>query len=297
VSSPRTACRARSPRRRTQTPSLRADVYPAEVTQRLPPRPSTTFEGRPIPVATVATRNPGGTETRASASPVPADRKARRRTAALRTARSRRAVGTAVASRIVEVRGPTLTLRYAGPQDAPALFELARDPEVTRFFAWSYERPEQAAEWIAGLPARREAGSLLDFLVVHRERGPIGVTGLSELARRDRRATIGTWFGRDHWGTGANRESKALIAALAFRRLGLERLTAYTSTGNPRSQAALERSGFVREGTLRAFHRHPSSVHDVVVFGLLRTDWEASPLHAVPVEVAGHPPPAFVLPG
>ena len=168
---------------------------------------------------------------------------------------------------------------------------------MTRFFAWRYTRVADAEAWVAGLPARREAGGLLDFLVVHRERGPVGVTGLSELARRDRRATVGTWLGRDHWGAGINRESKALIAALAFRRLGLERLTAYTSTENPRSQAALAAVGFAREGVLRAFHRHPSGVHDVVVFGLLRADWEASPLHGVAVEIAGDPPPAWLIRG
>ena len=188
-----------------------------------------------------------------------------------------------------------LTLRYAGPDDAPGMFEMAADPEVTRFFAWSYDRPADAGEWIAGLPARRDAGVLLDFLVEHRDRGLVGVTGLSELSRRDRRATVGTWFGRAHWGTGVNRESKALLAALAFGPLGLERLTAYTSTGNPRSQAALERAGFAREGVLRAFHRHPSGVHDVVVFGLLRSDWEGSSLREIPAEIAGEPPPAFVV--
>jgi [ribosomal protein S5]-alanine N-acetyltransferase len=195
----------------------------------------------------------------------------------------------------VEVRGPGLTLRYATGADAEAMFALARDPEVTRFFSWHYERLDQAREWIAGLAAKREAGELLDFVVVRDDR-VIGVTGLSHLAARDRRATIGTWFGREHWGTGANGESKALIAALAFQRLGLERLTAHTSTENPRSQAALERLGFVREGVLRGYHRHPSGVHDVAVFGLLRGDWEASPLREVPVELAGDPPPAFVVP-
>jgi ribosomal-protein-alanine N-acetyltransferase len=195
----------------------------------------------------------------------------------------------------VEVRGPSLTLRYATAADAAAMFELARDPEVTRFFAWEYERIEQAQEWIAALPRKRAAGDLLDFLVVHRERGPIGVTGLSELSRRDRRATVGTWFGREHWGTGANAESKALVAALAFQRLGLERLTAYTNVGNPRSQTALERSGFSREGVLRAFHRHTSGVHDVVVFGLLRADWEASALREVRVDIEGDPPATFVV--
>jgi ribosomal-protein-alanine N-acetyltransferase len=195
----------------------------------------------------------------------------------------------------VEVRGPTLTLRYAVAADAPAMFALARDPEVTRFFAWSYQRPEQAEDWISGLPAKREAGELLDFLAVHRERGPVGVTGLSELSRRDRRATIGTWFGREHWGSGVNAESKALIAALAFERLGLERLTAYTSRDNPRSQVALERLGFAREGVLRAFHRHPEAVHDVMVFGLLRGEWESGPLREFEVELAGDPPAAWVV--
>ena len=66
--------------------------------------------------------------------------------------------------------------------------------------------------YIDGLAAKRERGELLDFLVVHHEDGPVSITGLSELSRRDRRATVGSWFGRRWWGSGANLESKALIA-------------------------------------------------------------------------------------
>ena len=125
------------------------------------------------------------------------------------------------------VIGPTLFLRYATPADAPRLFELGSDAEVTSVFSWGpYTDVAQAQAYIASLPEKREAGTLLDFLVVSREDGPIGVTGLTELAARDRRATIGTWIGRQWWGSGANRESKALMTALAFRTLGLERLTA-----------------------------------------------------------------------
>ncbi len=91
------------------------------------------------------------------------------------------------------------------------------------------------------------------------------MTGLSELSRRDRRAVVGTWLGRAHWGSGANAESKALIAHLAFERLGLERLGAYADLDNPRSQAALARLGFMREGVLRRWHRHGERVHDVIV--------------------------------
>jgi len=194
------------------------------------------------------------------------------------------------------VAGPTLTLRYAELDDAPALFALARDPAVTRFFSWGpYTSVEQPEAYIAGLPVKRARGELLDFLVVHAEHGPVGVTGLSELSRRDRRATVGSWLGHRFWGSGLNLESKALIAALAFRRLGLDRLTAWANVRNGRSQVALERVGFRREGVLRGWHRHGEQVHDVAVFGLLRAGWERSRLVDVPVDVRGTPPPAFVV--
>ena len=194
------------------------------------------------------------------------------------------------------VTGPRLALRYATPEDAPRLFELAADPAVTRFFSWGpYTTVAEPEAYIAALPARREAGDLLDFLVVHPDAGPIGVTGLSEVARRDRRATVGSWLGHSWWGSGANFEAKAMICALAFERLGFERLTAWANTRNGRSQRALERIGFRREGVLSAWHRHGDRVHDVVIFGLLRAAWERSPLHEVPVSIDGTPPPGFLV--
>jgi ribosomal-protein-alanine N-acetyltransferase len=194
------------------------------------------------------------------------------------------------------VSGPALSLRYATPADAPRLMELASDPAVTRFFSWGpYTDISQPEAYIASLAGKRERGELLDFLIDHREDGPIGVTGLSELSVRNRHATVGSWFGHRWWGSGANLESKALIAALAFERLGMDRLTAWANTRNGRSQVALERVGFKREGVLRDFHRHGDVLHDVVVFGMTRKGWMHSPLHGVQVAVEGTSPPAFTV--
>lgn len=194
----------------------------------------------------------------------------------------------------LRARGPTLALRYAAPGDAPALFEHARDPEVTRFFSWGpYARVEEAEAYIARLPAEREAGRQLDFVIEHREAGAIGVIGLGEWSVRDRRAVVGTWLGRAWWGRGANLEAKALLTALAFGPLGLERVGAYAAPGNPRSARALEKLGFVAEGTLRTFHRHGDTVHDVRVFSLLRAEWERSVLAGVSAALEGSPPAAF----
>src|SRR5206468_581011 len=77
--------------------------------------------------------------------------------------------------------------------------------------------------------------------------------------------------------------------------LGFERLGAYTNTLHRRSQAALQAIGFRREGVLRQWHRHGDHVHDVVVWSILRGEFERSALALVPVEVEGAPPAAFVL--
>lgn len=196
----------------------------------------------------------------------------------------------------MEITGPTLTLRLANADDAPALFELASDPQVTRFFSWGpYTSIEQPLAYIDRLAAQRERGEQLDVLVVHHEAGPIGVTGLVEFSHRDRRAIVGSWLGRAWWGSGANTEAKALIARLAFEHLGLDRVGAYADVDNARSQAALAKVGFVREGILRSWHRHGDSVHDVWMYGLLRDDFARSPLAAIPGELRGDLPPAFVV--
>jgi ribosomal-protein-alanine N-acetyltransferase len=190
----------------------------------------------------------------------------------------------------MELRGPQLTLRLPAPEDGPALLALASDPEVTQWFSWGpYTSVEEPLAWVAAQEAKREAGTQLDFVIHDREHGPIGVTGLAELSVRDRRAMVGTWLGRSHWGTGANAESKALIAHLAFAICGLERVGAYSNPENARSAAALERVGFTREGTLRSWHRHGDRQLDVHVYGLLAGEWADGPLHDVPIAAIGLP--------
>jgi ribosomal-protein-alanine N-acetyltransferase len=146
--------------------------------------------------------------------------------------------------------------------------------------------------YIARLEVERDRGERLDFVIDSHADGPVGVTGLSELSRRDRRAMVGTWLGRDHWGGGANAESKALVLHLAFAICGLERVGAYSNPENLRSTRALEKLGFRREGVLRAWHRHGDTHHDVNVFGLLRGDWPGAPFD---VAVEGDAPPAWVV--
>ena len=195
----------------------------------------------------------------------------------------------------MRLTGQTLTLRYAEPADADALFALASDPEVTRWFSWGpYTSVDEPRVYIERLAGERERGERLDFVIATGGTVPTvaGVTGLSELSRRDRRAMVGTWLGREHWGSGANAESKALILHLAFEVCGLERVGAYSNPDNARSTRALEKLGFRHEGVLRSWHRHGDVHHDVNVFGLLREEWAGAPFA---VSVEGAPPAPWLV--
>ena len=193
------------------------------------------------------------------------------------------------------LHGPSMTVRIPTPGDATALFRLASDPVVTQWFSWGpYQETAEARAYLDRLPEQRALATQLDLIQVHRGLGPVGITGLSEFSFRDRRAMVGSWLGSAAWGTGANTESKALMAYLAFELLGLARLGAYANPLNGRSVRALEKVGFKTEGLLRGWHRHAGEQLDVHVYGMLRSDWENGPLAATPVEVEGQVPEAFL---
>lgn len=198
----------------------------------------------------------------------------------------------------MELRGPTLSLRYPEPGDAEALLAQASDDAVTRWFSWGpYEDVEQPRAWIAAQRERRESGTQIDFVIDHHEHGVVGVTGLTELSVRDRRAVVGTWIGREHWGSGVNPEAKALIARLAFAVCGMVRISAYANPLNGRSVRALEKVGFVHEGVLRRWHRHGDAQLDVAIVGMLRDEWEggAGGLHECPAALTGMPPASWLV--
>ncbi len=193
------------------------------------------------------------------------------------------------------LHGPSMTVRIPVAGDATALYRLASDPAVTRWFSWGpYQETAEARAYLDRLPEQRAHATQLDLIQVHRDQGPVGITGLSEFSFRDRRAMVGSWLAASAWGTGANTESKALMAYLAFELLGLARLGAYANPLNGRSVRALEKVGFLNEGLLRGWHRHDGQQLDVHVYGMLRADWENGPLIDTPVRVEGEVPDEFL---
>ena len=195
----------------------------------------------------------------------------------------------------LSISGPTLTLRFATAADAEPLFAIGSDIETTKYLSWGpYTEVVQAERFIAGMQDQVDRGEELGFLVTRGDE-VLGVTAFTEPRPRDRSVIIGTWLHRDHWGTGVNTESKALMAALAFRAMGVERLGVYAAVTNERSRGALSKVGFTEEGVLRHFHLHGDKWYDLMVGSILREEYPSGPLADVPSEIAGDVPANWVF--
>jgi RimJ/RimL family protein N-acetyltransferase len=105
----------------------------------------------------------------------------------------------------------------------------------------------------------------------------VGSTRFGDIAPEHGRVEIGwTWIAPSHQRSAANSEAKLLQLGYAFDELGATRVALKTDGRNLRSQAAIERLGAQREGTLRRHIRMPDGfIRDTVYFSILAEEWPA----------------------
>ena len=103
----------------------------------------------------------------------------------------------------------------------------------------------------------------------------VGATRFGDIAPEHGRVEIGwTWIAPSHQRTAVNTEAKLLQLGYAFDDLGATRVALKTDGRNLRSQAAIERLGAQREGTLRRHMRMPDGfIRDTVYFSILAEEW------------------------
>lgn len=151
-------------------------------------------------------------------------------------------------------------------------------PETTRYI-------QTALEWLA-------AGTAVPFAVVRlSDNVVIGSTRYWNIERWQWPAynarygnthpdvgEIGwTWYTASAIRTAANTEGKFLMLQHAFENWKTIRINLHTDSRNLRSQRAMERIGFLREGVLRA-HKIASdgAIRDSVRYSMIAAEWPAA---------------------
>jgi RimJ/RimL family protein N-acetyltransferase len=127
-----------------------------------------------------------------------------------------------------------------------------------------------------------ERGDGLAFAIIDKLAGrAVGATGYWNLDPPHPRVEIGfTWLGTSWQRTSLNTECKLLLMRHAFTVMGCERVELKTDARNQRSQAAIERLGATREGTLRKHMlTRDGFIRDSVYFSVIREEWPRVEAH------------------
>ncbi|MCO5177899.1 MAG: GNAT family N-acetyltransferase [Thermomicrobiales bacterium] len=83
-------------------------------------------------------------------------------------------------------------------------------------------------------------------------------------------------------GQGYGQEAMEIAMRFAFHELNLHRLQLSVFAYNTNAIALYERLGFQREGAMREFMERDGQRYDMLLFGLLRNEWQA--MHAASTE-------------
>jgi [ribosomal protein S5]-alanine N-acetyltransferase len=155
-------------------------------------------------------------------------------------------------------------------EDVTYIFPLMADSEVMAFWdVGEIDDPDVITNLVEG-QVDEMAGGRAIYWAMRRLTDDqfIGTCDLSEIDRRHHRAEVGFMLGREAWGQGYALEAMQAVLAYAAAS-GLRRLSARNHLGNHRSEALLQKLGFVEEGMLRGHVLRDGERRDCRLFGLL----------------------------
>lgn len=165
-------------------------------------------------------------------------------------------------------------LRCPEPMDIAALYEQKNDPGVAALlggFTSGYSR-EDLAQWISFHRERRD--EVLWVIADAETDRCVGHVGLYKVDHRVRSAEFAILIGdRAHWGKGAGRAISRAVLRYGFCELNLNRIELSVLSTNERAFALYRSLGFQVEGRLREAQYKQGQYIDVIMMGLLRSDY------------------------
>ena len=153
----------------------------------------------------------------------------------------------------------------------PLYYEWRNDPEVAQFDQPGFVRPmgyDEVETW----SARMVEG--LSFITFDDEQA-LGTAAFMNLDERNRHAELAIVIGnKDYWGKGYGTKIMDQLLEWGFNGINLNRLYLHVFASNQRAINLYEKMGFKLEGRLREMLFENGEYADVLVYGLLRSEYK-----------------------
>jgi RimJ/RimL family protein N-acetyltransferase len=131
-----------------------------------------------------------------------------------------------------------------------------------------------AEEWISTLKPSFDADERVTFAAtLTADQQLVGAISL-RINRPFDRAELGYWIGEPYWGCGYCTEAAKVVVRYGFEKLDLNRIHACFLERNPSSGKVLQKIGMSDEGVARQHVRKHGKFEDLILYGLLRDEWE-----------------------
>ncbi len=166
-----------------------------------------------------------------------------------------------------------IRLEPLGLQYTAGLQTAAADGALWRLRVTSVPEPEHTAAYIE---TALHTANRLAFAVIDEASGQVlGSTSYHDILPAVRRLEIGyTWYAQSHWRTALNSICKLMLLRHAFETLQAQTVGWRTDIENIRSQAAIERLGARKDGTIRGNAlRRDGSIRDTVMYSMSAAEW------------------------
>lgn len=169
-----------------------------------------------------------------------------------------------------------LVLREVTNEDASDMLAYLSDSDVVKHMGLEpFQSVEDALDEIKWYKSIYEDGTGMRWVLSLKSTGKvIGSCGFLNRHPKHMRAEIGFELSKDFWGKGFASEALEAVVAYGYDELNLERIEALIEPDNLPSQKRVEKHGFMREGLLRHYEYTCGKFDDLVMYSMLKSDFE-----------------------
>lgn len=167
-------------------------------------------------------------------------------------------------------------LRPPEERDVAAIQRLRND-EVTRASLGGFSAGYSMRDLHQWLERHRDRPDELVWAIANAgDDECIGHVGLYKLDQRVGKAELGIVVSGSRTGRGIGRTVTVAVLSFGFLELNLRRIYLSVLANNARALRLYRSLGFAEEGRLREDEYRGGEYRDVLIMGLLRTEWDAT---------------------
>ena len=176
------------------------------------------------------------------------------------------------------LKGKRVILRPLQKLDISLFLKWYNDPEITQYMGIYLPLTEiNEGKWLEEAAGGRN-GTQVFFVIEAFENNranPIGSISLERIDSKNQNAELGIGIGeKKYWDKGYGTEAARLLVDYGFKQLNLHRISSTVFSPNKRSLKMHHKVGFTKEGIRKQAFFKNGQFLDLVVFGLLREDWQ-----------------------